>query len=107
MHTRELLRIQPRLHRAHGVAHEVVPSLDVNPHIVAVGAQPIDVALIEEEDAASVAQNDSPGVRIGQDARQRVPFCSSLRLSQTLPCPIDGNGKALAVDRLQEVVQRV
>jgi hypothetical protein len=69
VHTRELLLVEARLHRGHGMTHEVVSSLDVNPHVVTVGAEPIDVALIEEEYATAVAQNDSPGVRIGQDSR--------------------------------------
>src|SRR3954471_8563287 len=57
MYADEGARVEPRLHRRHRIAHEVALTARVNPHVVAVGADPVDVHDIDEHDAIPITHD--------------------------------------------------
>lgn len=77
MDAQEARRVEARLDAADGLAQDVSRLADVQPDVVAVGLDPIDLAGLEEEDAPGRLDDEAFERR-----RVRVAFAVSFRVAR-------------------------
>src|SRR5215217_2181054 len=130
MYADERIRVEPRLHRRHRISHEVALAARVYAHVIAIGADPVDVRDIDEYHAIAITHDD-PAARCGgrsiqsfgagrrtlirvkrgpdvvHQCREPARDTAFLTLHYAPTRAIDGRREAVVVDRLEQVVECV
>src|SRR6267143_374544 len=111
MDTQKLLGIQLRLDPADRLAQEVRPGPVVNAHIIAFSLDTVNVAHIEEEDAAGSFHYQAldipgPGFQLFEQSDNVLIASIELVLAEVNSGALPGSHEAFAIKWLEQIIQR-
>src|SRR5215471_17779790 len=96
MDASELLRIELLLHPADGGANKVRLDVDMQPHVVALGFDPIDFIRLEKENPPAGFNDQAIQITAGKSLLPHMCFCAVKRALESV-----------AIEWLQKVVHSV
>ncbi len=99
MEPHEYIRIQPFFKRGHAVVDQPAATPDVEPHVITLGRDPVDVARRDpDQPDKSEAQNSSSHC----DEREAAPV--SVRLFEIASSPVERALQPSRIDRLHQII---